>query len=110
MNKTQIFIASVLALPTWGFAQPASDIRSDPAEPQTRVPATQYRSVFKDTPMGLEREQQDWKKANAEVGQFLRGHLDLLKLEEQNPKPPMPEGPSPVVPTAKPAAAAAHKH
>jgi hypothetical protein len=54
---------------------------ADPADPKAAVPAAQYRSVFADTPTGVEQEQADWKKANAEVGQFRRGHVDILKWE-----------------------------
>lgn len=49
--------------------------------PAAPVPAVLYRSVFADTPAGVEAEQADWKKANAEVGQFTRGHVDVLKWE-----------------------------
>lgn len=73
-----------------------------PADPAAPVPRTLYRSVFQDTPTGVEQQQDDWKKANAEVGQFRRGHVDLLKWEEaQQPAPA----------TAPPAAQPpAHRH
>jgi hypothetical protein len=111
MDKRITFsLACMALLPAWCQAQAALDAN----DPQVRVPATQYRSVFKDTPTGVESEQQDWKKANAEVGQFLRGHIDLLKLEEQNQKPSMPAPPpsptaSPVQPAQQPAPGT-HKH
>jgi len=53
-------------------------------DPKAAVPAVLYRSVFVDTPTGIEAEQTDWKKANAEVGQFKRGHVDILKWEAQS--------------------------
>jgi multidrug efflux system outer membrane protein len=37
------------------------------------------------TPPGVEDTVQDWKKSNADVGQFRRGHVDLLKLERDPP-------------------------
>lgn len=46
------------------------------------VPPVLYRSVFIDTPTGVETEESDWKRANAEVGQFKRGHMDILRWEE----------------------------
>jgi len=49
--------------------------------PSIFVPAVPYRSVFKDTPAGVETDEADWKKANAEVGQFQRGHIDILQWE-----------------------------
>ena len=64
---------------------------TNPAAP---VPAVLYRSVFVDTPTGVEAEEVDWKKANAEVGQFKRGHIDLLKLE-QPPAAGQPTGTAP---------------
>jgi hypothetical protein len=56
--------------------------------PRAGVPAVLYRSVFVDTPTGVETEEVDWKKANAEVGQFKRGHVDILQWEaKQKAKP-----------------------
>lgn len=121
MHKLLIFSFACAATSAAWAQEPAGA-----SDPQTRVPATQYRSVFKDTPTGVERETQDWKKANAEVGQFLRGHLDLLKLEEQGqaavaptplspgktpPAATTPATPAtPGAPAAQPAAPGAHKH
>lgn len=53
------------------------------ADPASRVPTVLYRSVFTDTPKGVETQSVDWKAANAEVGQFTRGHADLLKWEAE---------------------------
>ena len=56
--------------------------------PTASVPAVLYRSVFADTPKGVETEELDWKKANADVGQFKRGHVDILQWEaKQGAKP-----------------------
>ena len=72
---------------------------SDPPEitnPTAFVPAVMYRSVFVDTPKGVETGELDWRRANAEVGQFKRGHVDVLKWEEEQakgraaPTPPVP--------------------
>ncbi|MEO6626623.1 MAG: hypothetical protein ABIN37_17620 [Burkholderiaceae bacterium] len=54
--------------------------------PAAFVPAVLYRSVFVDTPKGVETDELDWKKANADVGQFKRGHVDVLKWEEEQQK------------------------
>lgn len=64
-------------LPVFAFAQANA---SDPAAP---VPPVSYRSVFQDTPSGVETQSVDWKAANAEVGQFTRGHADLVKWEAE---------------------------
>lgn len=50
--------------------------------PTAYAPPVAYRSVFADTPTGIESEETDWRKANAEVGQFKRGHMDILRWEE----------------------------
>jgi hypothetical protein len=47
----------------------------------TAVPAMNFRSAFADLPQGVEATVLDWKAANAQVGQFRRGHADLLKWE-----------------------------
>jgi opacity protein-like surface antigen len=71
-------LAALLAAPLMAAA-------ADAADPATPVPAAGYRSVFDGIPQGVEEETVDWKKANAEVAQFPRGHIDLLKWEEANP-------------------------
>ncbi len=67
-----------LPSPQPAASSPATWQLVNPAVP---VPSVLYRSVFADTPAGVEAEQVDWKKANAEVGQFKRGHVDVLKWE-----------------------------
>ena len=67
-----------LSAATWAKA-PAADAASP-------VPAVAYRSVFTDTPKGVEAETLDWKAANAAVGQFTRGHVDILKWEAAHPQ------------------------
>jgi hypothetical protein len=92
------------------------------ANPSASVPAVRYRSVFKETSLGVEKDSTDWRKANDEVGKFLRGHVDILKWEEQESakamkdpmQKPMAEPTAmkkPSTPaTAKPIAAPAHQH
>lgn len=65
---------------------PAPPTRNELAvvDPALAVPAVLYRSVFADTPTGVETEEVDWGKANADVGQFKRGHVDILKWEDRN--------------------------
>ncbi|MDQ3272504.1 MAG: hypothetical protein M3Q12_10120, partial [Pseudomonadota bacterium] len=78
-----------------------------PGDPAAPVPAVTYRSVFADLPTGVEAGREDWKKANNEVGRFTRGHVDILKAEQQQPAPPSQ---ATVPAAAKPAAAHPHKH
>jgi hypothetical protein len=68
--------------------------------PQAPVPTVTYRSVFKETSLGVEQDKVDWRKANDDVGKFTRGHVDILKQEEMDSKSKPP----------KPAASAPHKH
>lgn len=58
----------------------ASDARSP-------VPALPYRSVFADLPRDVEEGAKDWKAANRAVGQFPRGHIDLLQWEKARSAP-----------------------
>jgi hypothetical protein len=85
-------------------AQAPGNVRIDPvptlevSAPGTPVPKAQYQSVFDGLPTGIEQSAVDWRAANATVGQFKRGHADLLKWEEeqvrQKPVPPgMPDMP-----------------
>lgn len=70
-------LAAVLAA-----APPLLAAAAGAADPSAPVPRIEYRSVFQGLPVGIDEETVDWKKANAEVGQFQRGHVDLLKWEE----------------------------
>jgi hypothetical protein len=109
-------------------AAPSAD---SAANPGAQVPTAAYRSVFKETSLGVEKGTADWRKANDEVGKFTRGHVDILKWEEQEaakamkepagkpvaepatPKAatPAPGSSLPASPnTTKPIAAPAHKH
>lgn len=70
-------------------AQAPGSVRLDPtptlqaSQASTPVPAAAYRSVFADLPRGVETTALDWQAANAAVGQFKRGHVDLLKWEQE---------------------------
>lgn len=91
--------ACLLAAPAWA---------ADAADPAAAVPAPQYRSVFQDTPTGVEQVTDDWRKANAQVAQFPRGHADILKWEQAHPGPGTRSSPAPAKPPSPPAAG--HKH
>ncbi len=77
-------------------AQAPGSVRLDPiptlqaSQASTPVPAVAYRSVFSDLPQGVENTVLDWKAANAAVGQFKRGHADLLKWEQEQARTPAP--------------------
>jgi hypothetical protein len=126
--------AAILCALFWqaSAAQMATVPNADSAaNPSAKVPAIEYRSVFKETSLGVEKDSDNWRKANEEVGKFTRGHVDILKWEEQEaakamkapadkpaaqpatPKAamPVPASSQPTSPsTTKPIAAPAHKH
>ncbi len=82
-----LFLGSLALAHTYVGAQTtaanASQARTvDPVVSTTAfAPPVVYRSVFVDTPSGIVTEETDWKKANAEVGYFKRGHMDILRWE-----------------------------
>ncbi|WP_294770525.1 hypothetical protein [uncultured Rhodoferax sp.] len=84
--------ASALA----AHAQAPGSLRLDPgptlqaSQASSPVPAALYRSVFADLPQGVEDTVLDWKAANAAVGQFPRGHADLLKWEQEQARKAAP--------------------
>ena len=108
--KILLLAAALAALTATATAAPADG--PEAADPQTPVPRMAYRSVFQDTPAGVEPEALDWKKANAEVGRFPRGHIDLLKWEENQggASPRAPAGAARTAPAAPAPAAPHHKH
>ena len=118
-HKSMANAATATATP-----QAPQPLASDPA---AHVPAVVYRSVFKETSLGVEKDSENWRKANDDVGKFLRGHVDILKWEALEkakaakadmPEPAMPAkthaSPNLSAPDArqvpKPAPAPAHKH
>jgi hypothetical protein len=120
LSLASIAIACTSAVqPAW-----AQQVESA-SNPSAAVPPVSYRSVFKETSLGVEKDSVDWRKANNDVGRFTRGHLDILKEEERELAAPMAkpmEGAAPMqkpapgtmpeksMDTVKPAAPPAHKH
>jgi hypothetical protein len=79
------------------------------ANPAVQVPPVSYRSVFKETSLGVEKDTEEWRKANDEVGKFLRGHVDILKWEEQENAKAMKEPMTQPIAEPSPAGAIAPK-
>lgn len=73
--KEIFLLLGAVALPALAAAQ------TSVAGSAITVPSVLYRSVFADTPTGVETQSVDWKAANSEVGQFRNGHADILKWE-----------------------------
>jgi hypothetical protein len=79
LKKFRLVAALAAAFPVMASAQ-----GPEPGAftPDASTPLT-YRSAFQDLPAGVEETAVDWKKANAEVARFARGHADWLRWEEQ---------------------------
>lgn len=114
--RTHLVAAAVAALSLAALA-------ADPADPSTAGPRTEYRSVFEGVPTGVEEQTVDWRKANADVAQFPRGHVDLLKWEGAQSAGAAPARPAASAPAraasaparaasaaARPQAPAGHRH
>lgn len=89
MHKTLFLLPLLWAVATQpGLTQAVGSVPLDStatlqaSQPGSPVAPVAYRSAFADLPQGLEQMPIDWKAANASVGQFKRGHADLLKWEQ----------------------------
>lgn len=110
--SNRLALLAALALPAAAGLAPAQAAALYPtldpqptaqaASPDTPVPPALYRSAFANLPAGVEQTSVDWKTSNAIVGQFPRGHIDLLKWERANPASPAHSG-SPASPASSPA-------
>lgn len=94
----RLALLAALALPAAACLAPAQAAALYPtldpqptaqaASPDTPVPPALYRSAFANVPAGVEQTSVDWKTSNAIVGQFPRGHADVLKWERAQEKAP----------------------
>lgn len=94
-------LAAACAVPAHAAPYPQLDPQptAQSASADTPVPPALYHSAFAGLPTGVEETRVDWKKANADVGQFKRGHADLLKWEQEQLKAAQPApGSSPATP------------
>ena len=98
MAQRWLSVGCAVALPLLtqaALAQPTANVflPLDPrptllaVDPQSAVPPAVYRSTLADLPRGVEETRLDWRRSNEAVGQFKRGHIDLLRLEQQNAAP-----------------------
>ena len=116
MNQFSLMAAAIFSSLT--LAPAGAMAQGAVTDPGASVPPVVYQSVFNQSPTGVETKSVDWKKANAEVGQFKRGHVDILKWEESQAKdkptgkPAMPSEATPAKAAPSPAHAvpAPHKH
>ena len=75
---------------------------ADPADPAAPVPPAVYRSAFAGVPTGVEQDTVPWRQANETVGQFPRGHSDVLKWERAHPGATAPAPAASDAPAAMP--------
>lgn len=100
MRKITLLALAVLAWPTLNLAQNTPEktsATSAAADAGASVPALRYHSALVYGPRGVVQDQDDWTAANARVGQFARGHADILKAEQAQATltPATPNAPAP---------------
>lgn len=88
--KSLLWPGCALALMTGAQAQVPG-----PAEPAAAVPPPAYRSVFPAAQAGALAAPGDWRRLNAEVGQFENGHVDIIKWEARNARVTQPAASAP---------------
>ena len=99
----------------FAWAQPAGSVQQDrqptwqASQASTPVQPVVFKSVFADLPKGVETTILDWKAANANVGQFKRGYVDLLKWEQEQADKARKASNSPAKAAPMPAAPAPSK-
>ena len=116
MNQFSLMATAIIS--SLSFPVTSALAQAVVTDPGASVPPVVYQSVFNQSPTGVETKSADWKKANAEVGQFKRGHVDILKWEESQAKdkpggkPAIPSeaAPAKAAPSAASAAPTPHKH
>lgn len=104
MKYPTLLALAVLAWPALNLAQSAPDHNRTPtaaADAGASVSALRYHSALAYSPRGVVQDQDDWAAANARVGQFARGHADILKAEQAQ-HTAKPVEPKAVVPGVKP--------
>lgn len=87
MSKKWMLLA-VLGWPALGSSQPLPQQAAAAAKADAPVPAIVYRPLEPAGASALVQELQDWKAANAAVGQYPRGHRDIVKWEKAQPPTP----------------------
>ncbi len=61
------------------------------ANPASPTAPTRHEPMAPSGISGLATERDDWKAANATVGQYQRGHMDILRSERAQDARPQPE-------------------
>jgi hypothetical protein len=84
----RIIVFAVPALLFAGSAAAQDAGRTNPLDPQAKVPPVEFRSAFEGFRPFVEQERRDWREANEEVG-AAGGHAGLRRqgTAEQSSKP-----------------------
>lgn len=115
--ESRIFVSSLvgltLALSFSAYADhqsPNLKSSADITDPAVFVPPVRYRSVFTDTPTGVEQGTVDWKQANTDVGEFRNGFVDILKWESAQEASKAQKSGAPAPSPAPAPPSSVHKH
>lgn len=74
-----------LSAPLLGGAQTVRQPSPAVASPAGTAPPVHYQPMAPTGASALVLEVDDWKAANATVGQYRRGHMDIVKWEKAQP-------------------------
>ncbi|KRH98488.1 hypothetical protein [Curvibacter sp. PAE-UM] len=92
------FALLALSAPLLGAAQTVPQQAAAAARPQASASPLRYQPMAPVGASALVQEVQDWKAANAAVGQYPRGHRDIVKWEKAQPPAPAAAKPPPEAP------------
>ncbi len=77
-----------LSAPLLGAAQTVQQQAAAAANPQTSVAPVRYQAMPPVGASALPVEPGDWRASNATVGQYRRGHSDIVRWEKAQPPTP----------------------
>lgn len=103
MNTYSLFLLGC------GLALQAGAQAPGPADPAAPVPPPAYRSAFSPPNPDALAAPGDWRRLNADVGQFENGHIDIIKWEARNAAATGAAAPKPAT-AAPPASGHPHGH
>jgi hypothetical protein len=88
--RTNFLVVPALLLA--GAAAAQGDGRPNPTDPRAKAPPVEFRTAFDGYRPFADREMQDWRKANAEMG-AAGGHAGQRPVQETSkPQPGKPHG------------------
>jgi len=83
-----LFALLALSVPLLGAAQTVPQQAAAAANPDAGTSPVPYQPMAPVGAGALIVELDDWKAANATVGQYRRGHMDIIKWEKAQPPTP----------------------